>query len=236
MVRRECNTARLACLERWFAKSWHLPRQSDVSPRTVFPFRLVHGHIYTPKCHFRELLCRHWIVKLYFAGDKLERPLAVEQDVLRQVHRFRFKLPPLEQLCAVSETVGLLIWIGRIVQRTGLHTPALGFGLGNSLLNMNRCRFPDDPRSGQICVLGRMHLLSVEIELSFEPPELLPNKDGSEFSSWHFLAASRAVRRRREILRVVNELQRWRMCHAPSLRPALTRRQTRRKANYAVSP
>jgi hypothetical protein len=26
------------------------------------------------------------------------------------------------------------------------------------------------------------------------------------------------------------------MCHAPSLRPAMTRRQTRRKANYAVSP
>ena len=125
--------------------------------------------------------------------------------MLRQVHRFRFKLPPLEQLCAVSGTVGLLIWIGRIAQRTGLRTPALGFGLGNSLLNMNRCRFPDDPSSGQICVLGRMLLLSVEIELSFEPPELLPYKGGSEVSSRHVLAASRAVRRRREILRVVNE-------------------------------
>lgn len=98
-----------------------------------------------------------------------------------------------------------MIWIGRIAQRTGLHTFAFGFGLGNSLLNMNKGRFPDDPHGGLIYVLGRMLLLSVEIELSFEPPELLPNKDGSEFSSRHFLATSRAVRRRREILRIVND-------------------------------
>ena len=70
---------------------------------------------------------------------------------------------------------------------------------------MNRGRFPDDPHGGLIYVLAGMLLLSVEIELSFEPPELLPYKGGSEFSSRHLLAASRAVRRRREILRVVND-------------------------------
>ena len=56
-----------------------------------------------------------------------------------------------------------------------------------------------------IHALGQMLLLSVEIELRFEPPALLPYKGGPEFPSWHFLATGRAVRRRGEILHVVNE-------------------------------
>jgi hypothetical protein len=70
---------------------------------------------------------------------------------------------------------------------------------------MNRGRFADDPHGGVIHVLGRMLLLLVEIELSFEPPALLAYKGGPEFPSWHFLATGRAIRRRGEILRVVNE-------------------------------
>jgi hypothetical protein len=62
-------------------------------------------------------------------------------------------------------------------------TPELGIGLGNSLLNMNRSRSPDDPRGGMNQMLGRMLLLLVEIELSFEPPALVAYKGGPEFPS-----------------------------------------------------
>ena len=56
-----------------------------------------------------------------------------------------------------------------------------------------------------IHVFGRMFLLSVDIELRFEPAALLPNEGGPEFPSWHFLATGRAIRRRREILHVADE-------------------------------
>ena len=73
------------------------------------------------------------------------------------------------------------------------------------MLNVNRGCFPDDQHGGMIHVLERMLLLSVDIELRFEPPALLPNKGSPEFPSWHFLTTGRAARRRREILHVVNE-------------------------------
>ena len=69
-----------------------------------------------------------------------------------------------------------------------------------------------------IHVLGQMLLLTVEIELRAEPPALLPYKGGPDLTSWHFLAAGRAVRRRRGILHVVDEPLRWWMCHGKSLR------------------
>ena len=68
------------------------------------------------------------------------------------------------------------------------------------------------------CVLATVSLRFVEIELILKPLQLLPFKGGSDLSSRHLLAASGALRRRREILRVVSDLQLWRVCHTQSLR------------------
>jgi hypothetical protein len=62
-----------------------------------------------------------------------------------------------------------------------------------------------DPHGWLVHGFGRVNLLFVEIELSLKPSEVLTYRGTPRFSPWHLVPTGGALRRCREIPRIVND-------------------------------